>query len=393
MRVWVCLLLFAAGLAWANDTRVIAESGRVRRVRDKKTTVQMVRETVVIDVFPDAYTVTAVFRFRNTGPACTVTMGFPERGYGDVDGNAYRRRTGFATFATTVDGQPVAAQREPAFVDEGGMTYRTYWVKTVTFAKDQSRTVQVRYRAPISDVSTGEQFVTYDFTGGNWHGEVEESLLTVQLHLAGTYVLHPSVPMTRKDGTLTHRWTHWQAEEEFELTYSATRPDAWQVAHPDTRNDYEHFRDGVLLTLPGAPAEPRFLPPVIEKNGTLFFGLAALKSLLRETAARANVPQEQYPTLTWDEKANTATLKTGTHVLRIRPYAFVMHDGETAITLPAQPFRTRPGRNYMMPSALYVPAEAVVKHLGGTVTAHPATRTLELTLPRPAGTPPAKPKE
>ena len=396
MRTILCLLLLATvGAVWANDGRVVASSGRVHRIHDKKTTVQMVRETVAMDVYPDTYTVTATFLFHNAGPATTVTMGFPEGGGGDLDGREYRRKTGFLTFATTVDGTTVTARRETASVGEEGEGYNTFWTKTVAFAKDQSHTVQVCYRSPAGG-SVGSTFTCgYDFTGGNWRGEVEESLLTVHLHLAGTYLIDASAPMQRKGETLAHRWTHWQAEEDFFLSATATRPDAWRIAGTNISGNSDPDAiavSGDLFAFPGT-VEPDWLPPVIEKNGTLCIGLAALTTLLRDEAESAKVPEARRPTLDWDEKANTATLTYGTHVLRITPYQPVIHDGDTAITLPAAPFRTKPGRDYMVPSALFVPATAVVQLLGGTVTPHPETRTLAISLPQPAGIPPAEPKK
>src|SRR5690349_10328781 len=113
MRVMLPLLLLCLAMAtYANDSRVIGQSGRVRMIHGEHTTVRMVRETVRMDVYPQTYTVTADFTFTNDGPPVTVTMGFPESGYGDISTETLRTHSGFQSFHTWVDGKEVPAKRQ-----------------------------------------------------------------------------------------------------------------------------------------------------------------------------------------------------------------------------------------------------------------------------------------
>ena len=70
----------------------------------------------------------------------------------------------------------------------------------------------------------------YNFTGGNWKGEVDESTLTVHLDCPGTYLVSPYSgdfkPVFRRDGRdFIYTWRHWQAETDFSFDYCTTLRD------------------------------------------------------------------------------------------------------------------------------------------------------------------------
>ena len=107
----LCLLVLALA-ARANDGRVTGISGTVRFVRDEKTTIRMLEETVTMDLYPTRYLVTAEFTFTNTGPATSVKMGFPETGGGvDIDSKYYRTHSSFVTVQGGPAAQLVAGRR------------------------------------------------------------------------------------------------------------------------------------------------------------------------------------------------------------------------------------------------------------------------------------------
>ncbi len=188
MRYFILILLCVLALAAvANDSHVVGDGGRVHRMNGKHTTIRMVRERVQMDVYAGYFDVDVHFLFKNDGPKTTVQMGFPESGGGDINSGEYSHHTGFLSFHTWVDDQPVTAKRLPASAPE--CEYRTFWVKTVPFAAGQSRTVRVQYSSPTFDESTGEEFINYDFTGGNWKGAVDESLLEISFHQPGAHLV------------------------------------------------------------------------------------------------------------------------------------------------------------------------------------------------------------
>src|SRR5262249_14195960 len=124
----------------------------------------------------------------------------------------------YTGFATWVDGHRVKVQRVVSKIYEEG--YDALWLKTVAFRRGQSRIIQVSYRAPHSTVAGSGLCSSYDFTGGNWRGKVEQSDLAVTTHLPGLYYLNATfglkgIPLRQRGNHFYFRWTNWQADGEF----------------------------------------------------------------------------------------------------------------------------------------------------------------------------------
>lgn len=181
-------------------------------LRTEHPSVQMVRETVRLDLYKGYYETTADFVFKNHGSARTVRMGFPESGVGEGKPGTIQN------FWTSVDGKRVQAQRIRTQHDDE--TYAAYWVKTVAFGKNEERHVRVHFRTKYG-VGIGGALAAYDFTGGNWRGKVRESVLVITPHQGA-----PPFPfvqleqpghrklLTRKDASKPRRyfWHEWEAE-------------------------------------------------------------------------------------------------------------------------------------------------------------------------------------
>jgi hypothetical protein len=79
------LLLLLSTRAFANYAPTFEEGGRVACLDPGSTSIQLVREKIVMD-FPSVtsreYLVTADFVFRNRGAATTAMMGFSDLGTG-----------------------------------------------------------------------------------------------------------------------------------------------------------------------------------------------------------------------------------------------------------------------------------------------------------------------
>ena len=217
----------------ANDGSSSGVGGRWRMLGGEHKDVQMVRELVRIRPHQSGFVTTADFVFRNHGAATTVVMGFPEES-GGVDSSS---RLSFSSFASWVDGRRVKVRRRVN--SQSSEDYQWLWTKTVHFGRHQTRRVRVRYVSEGGGGdSSGYSWVSYDFTGGNWRGQVEKSVLDVILP-RGSY----SFPDYAKDQwkplkwrRATHfvfEWKHWQAQKQFQLTYKRVSP-----IEPATRFDF-----------------------------------------------------------------------------------------------------------------------------------------------------------
>lgn len=257
-RLWlwaVVLGAVAAPGAGANDTAVSGVSGSARPLRGEHRDIQMVRELVWIEVRGDSYTTTADFEFFNHGSAQSVRMGFPEESYGGGSGDRLLKKSSFQSFATWVDGRQVRARRVASEQDVSER-FKALWVKTVFFGSGQRRRVRVRTESRVGGMAAylsegGGRLASYNFSGGNWKGSVQESVLVAVLHGKGVSVKNvyaegdPKPTSSRRSGRglqrMRYRWANWPAEGQWFVTYTrgpshparlAPRPDPRTPAKP-----------------------------------------------------------------------------------------------------------------------------------------------------------------
>lgn len=235
--------------ASANDAAFSGWGGSMKPMKGEHPAVQMVREWVTIDLYGYQPVVDCTFIFHNHGPAATVTMGFPESGGGDGSDRGVEH-TDFDSFATWVDGLPVRTVRK--LTEHDDEEYTAYFVKQVHFNAGQTRRVRVHYEGGGGASSSGDHNVGYDFTGGNWRGVVEESLLTLNLHGPGTYwidrtpdpdakrVAANEPVVTRRGNSFIYRWGPWQAQRGFGLNYGFRCPN-WLSSYDGPQPESLHF--------------------------------------------------------------------------------------------------------------------------------------------------------
>lgn len=239
LSVWILLGLAAVPMrARANDMAVSGVTGSARPLKGEHPDIQMVRERVWIEVFGDSYTTTADFEFLNHGPAQSVAMGFPEQSYGDVASASLLKKSSFKSFATWVDGRRASARRV-ALSNTESDDFEALWVKTVFFGAHQRRHIRVRTESsPGSMVAYssegGGRLASYNFSGGNWKGNVQESILVAVPHGKGTSIKSVSVgrgpkpSISRRRGRqgqwLRYRWANWSAESIWSVTYTRPSP-------------------------------------------------------------------------------------------------------------------------------------------------------------------------
>ncbi|MCX6163927.1 MAG: hypothetical protein NTU73_03545 [Ignavibacteriae bacterium] len=189
-------------------------------MKDEHPTVQMERETIDMNIYEEYYDVIAQFTFKNNGDACTVYMGFPESGSGDLNGN-WDTTSAFLSFSTSVDGVNVTAKRECVRGDD---EYHAYWIKQVSFKKNETKKIVVKYRSPlgggISAYYNGvDYYVSYTFSGGNWYGKVLESKTNIYFHIPVEIRPNEKVKIKKELDHYTYYRTNWEAEENFGITF------------------------------------------------------------------------------------------------------------------------------------------------------------------------------
>ena len=235
--------------ASSNDFGVSGIGGTYFPIKGEHRSIRMVREKIRIDLYenlnsandyPDTYYDTAVdFVFKNDGEATTVEMAFPESAEGADAG--YPKESSFRFFRTSVNGKGVKVSRVIASRKlSSGVSSEALWIKKVSFAKGETKAVRVVYRSPWGNYAGGGWFTAYNFTGGNWKGEVDESELTVYLHakedgLTQAYFNGKPIFMKENKNAFSYKWKDWEADGIFRFWFDVT--DAGAVARFYT-NDY-----------------------------------------------------------------------------------------------------------------------------------------------------------
>jgi hypothetical protein len=172
LGVSLCLLLLPAA-SHANDGWFVY-LGSEKSLRPHPS-VRMVKEYITIDVGDRCAWVTCTFWFRNSGPATTVKMAYPDESSSSMDGQPYSQ---LREFRSWVDGARVPTQFK--LLDRNG-----YQIKTVRFARDAARQVVNRYRVPLGLVASRGQVYVQDLgytfsTGASWKGKIGRGELVVR---------------------------------------------------------------------------------------------------------------------------------------------------------------------------------------------------------------------
>jgi hypothetical protein len=207
--------------SFCNDSGIVAVGGTWVVMKGEHPSVQMERETIDINVYAEYYDVIAEFTFRNNGDTCSVYMGFPETGYGDM--NCNYDSSCFKLFSTSVDGKIVEAKRE--LVKSGDDdTYLAYWIKQVLFKDGETKKVIVKYRSSLGSGISGyyqgsDNFISYTFSGGNWYGKVLESKLNIYFHIPIELREKSDYRLEKIGDHYTYTRTNWEAEEYFSAAF------------------------------------------------------------------------------------------------------------------------------------------------------------------------------
>ena len=266
---------YAAIAAVALATSAVANDGHATQTGSainysKSKTVQMVSEDIDIDFGKDSAKISVDFVFKNHGPAQTVTMAFPDRGYSiqtpTIEG-----------IKSWVDGKAVKmAYRDLTKEGEAEWLSHGVWVKDVAFAKGSTKRVKVSYTVPHGGSIMLDKGCTYILkTGATWYGPIERTTIDVDWKSAG--LSHPPAFLENRSTeaeqrlSASDRWringTHGTATyrnftPDFDVTLHATQG-FWNFT---LNGGYVPYRHSQFRTL-GTPDD--LLVPVSEL-GNLF---------------------------------------------------------------------------------------------------------------------------
>ena len=379
--LFIAVFLGCVSPLLANDMSMVGVGGSWHPLRGEHSQIRMESETVDIDLGANQYTVTADFTFRNQGDATTVEMGFPESGGGaEVQGQTGVDKSTFLSFSSQVDGQAVPVQR--VALHRQDEEFEAAWVKEVRFDKNQTRHIRVHYSSPLGGAAAmgNEQMAAYDFTGGNWAGDVGSSVLKIHFNQPGVYLLNATLAdkaaayqVGDHKTSLTFNWHNWQAQGKFKLRFMRTAP-GWMIStyHPEQAAGLQGF---ATLTVPGkwSLGETRldWLPPAFGKDGVVLVGLNVFYQLLRERFA------ELHPALTWNAATRTGTLYVRNQSFAFQPESRIMKSGATSVTLPAAAMMMQWGSQ----GNLYVPLAPLVQALGGNTVTNAAAHRFRFYVP------------
>ena len=388
-------VLFFVAHARANDSAIEGIGGsptalgslrKIAPMKGEHPAIQMVNERVNITVNATTYDVRADFEFFNSGGARTVTMGFPEGAAGDMDAVALAKKSAYRNFKTSVDGQVIRARRIPLTAESSEFEFDAYWVKSVPFARHQTRRVRVSYRAPLGE-TVDSRFLSYDFTGGNWKGVVKDSLLTVKFAAPGRYTIWPvakelKAQQWRKNDALYFRWHNWQAQSGFTLRFGNALPAqltrAYNRAELQQKATFDEGQSTMLVsegrdfdvwrTTLARPTD------YVLRDGHSFVAMSELAELVQREIARRQYATNKplrYGTMKWNPQNRSATLILGSgRQLQFTDGSHrLMVDGR-AIQMSAAAFIGSRGGG----ETLYVPLAIAVEVLGGQVEANTKTR-------------------
>ncbi len=152
----------------ADDGATVAVGGTIKLLEEHHS-VRMVAEHVRIKLEDGDFKVVCVFILQNTGPATTVTIGFPNESGGAGVDSVHP----FTTFDSYVDGEPVPIEILPDANNGKAFSYRSWYVKRVTFEPRQVRCIWDTYTGTNGGGSAGFLFFQYVlWSGGSWAGPI-----------------------------------------------------------------------------------------------------------------------------------------------------------------------------------------------------------------------------
>lgn len=191
------------------------KGGAPRPIGQEDPSVQMVSADIHIQV-PEAK-VKVTYKFKNTGKATSITMGFPEEGY-----DAYldaKNKTYFDYFRSWVDGKAVKVSpiflKEDEEVKEWG--YKVWWTKKVLFSAGETKTVINEYKSRAGSNTMQWRFIDYVVaTASSWKGTIGSIRIEADCSKlkSGTKYIGNPAPAKVQGDTLLWYWKNAEPTAE-----------------------------------------------------------------------------------------------------------------------------------------------------------------------------------
>jgi len=264
------IIIALSAKVFADDSAMsIVEGGTVEPLA-KHESIRMVRETVDVKLGARVGNewpvfVHCLFEFKNDGPATDANLGFPEKARASGDAAAWGRLIGFESW---VDGQPVKVEYLPSSKnpkDDFAQEYKAWYVKKVHFDTGQTRKVVVVYSARLgttigyrySHSYPDGQVFSFGYilrTGANWKGNIEESIVNIDISAAGDHYTITASPKgyTSKNNKLSWIFRNFEPSEDIGVSFTRIYPLLNNNPHLYANVWEPCFdRNNVLMTSPG----------------------------------------------------------------------------------------------------------------------------------------------
>lgn len=241
------VILQVSCIALANDGFLMNGGGVA--LLGKSKSISMVREHIRVK-WPRVgdRKVECVFVFHNSGPATTITMGFPDQGGYPAVVEDYKNRgaklppnQSLTEFKSWIDGRPVKVKLIKAATNSSD----SWWTKRVTFKAGQTVTVKVQYsdegglfgswgRTPDNDAPLLVfQYVLH--TGASWRGAIGHVVVEVTCPHFKNLTFAPFKDWGEKIKP-SHKYLFWQGPSKPKLNGTVLRFEARNLK-PDADDD------------------------------------------------------------------------------------------------------------------------------------------------------------
>ncbi len=170
------MLFLISATPTTADAGWVTGSGNPRLMKDEHETIAMKSEVVNITVRKKLISVECTFNFENSGPACSVKMGFPDVPLDAGDDKIYPM---FFSYKSYVDGQEAPTKCEEDKEDS------VFWhTQIVDFPARSTVSIKDIYTLPAGFSPTSKEgarraFFYFLSTGASWKGPIESAVINV----------------------------------------------------------------------------------------------------------------------------------------------------------------------------------------------------------------------
>lgn len=171
-----------------------------------KSTIRMVSERVIVDLYKDSSVVECHFFMKNEGGKQPINIGFPEMNFHHfkptnasdfsksfvVEENGKQVRT-IDRYLPNMD---LRTKRDKSLA-EYDMKYeeQPWYLWGSVFDKGETKTIKVRYSLPFGQIKSGSRYFTYLLnTGSGWKGSIDSAEIVVNIKDFSTDLVWKTMP-------------------------------------------------------------------------------------------------------------------------------------------------------------------------------------------------------